>query len=149
MKLHYIQADKYLVIERYSAIMPFCPPYDIRTEFVDFFRDGTLVIREGFNFSANWPAINTDESQRGSCEHDALYILMKLGLLDRSIYREKVDLRLYETLREDGMLDFRAWYWYKAVRVGGDDALNSPWPSSYECPPPPSEYSQEVKLGRA
>jgi hypothetical protein len=135
MKLAYIAADKYLVADRYVAIMPFLPPMDIRTEFVDFFADGTLVIREGFNFSANWPAINTEDSRRGAAEHDALYWLMKLDLLDRRVYREKVDLRLYEVLREDGMVDFRAWYWYKAVRVGGDDALNSPFPAIKYAPP--------------
>lgn len=126
-QIAFIDSDRYLVAKPYTAVAPFKPEKTIRTSFCEFLPNGEFTIYEGFMFSASFPAINTFESRRAACTHDMFYELMKKGLLPRS-YREDVDRYFYENLREDGMNPLRAWYWYKAVRIGGDSALDSPSP---------------------
>lgn len=126
-QIAFIESDKYLVAKPYNAIAPFKPESTIKTSFCEFLPTGEFTIYAGFLFSASFPAINTFESRRAACVHDAMYELMKKGLLPRS-YRQAVDQYFYDNLREDGMNILRAWYWHKAVRIGGDNALDSPSP---------------------
>ncbi len=63
-------------------------------------------------------AIPTKTFMRGAFGHDALYQLMREGLLDRK-YRKTADLLLKRVCLEDGMNKFRAWYVYHAVRLRG------------------------------
>ena len=62
------------------------------------------------------PTIDTKNFMRGSLAHDALYQLMREGLLDRK-YRKYADQLLRKICLEDGMSKFRAWYVYHAVRL--------------------------------
>ncbi len=64
------------------------------------------------------PTFDTKTFMRGSLAHDALYQLMREGLLDRE-HRKLADQLLRKICLEDGMNRFRAWYVYKAVRVFG------------------------------
>jgi hypothetical protein len=59
---------------------------------------------------------------RGSLVHDALYQLMREGLLDPEQWREPADSLLRAICREDGMSAIRAWWVYKGVRLGGSSA---------------------------
>jgi len=60
---------------------------------------------------------------RGSLVHDALYQLMREGLLDYK-YRDHADKLLQKMCIMDGMSRFRAWYVYRALlRLGGKNAL--------------------------
>ena len=56
------------------------------------------------------PTLDTRDFIRGSLVHDALYQLMREGLLDHSIHRE------------DGMTALRAWWVYQGVRLFGNPA---------------------------
>ena len=58
---------------------------------------------------------------RGSLVHDALYQLMREGLLDLG-WRETADQELRRVCLEDGMSAIRAWWVYKAVRFGGESS---------------------------
>lgn len=133
-QIKYSLADKFVLAENYSGLAPFVPLKDIVTSYGAFYTTGEYFIFRGFLFSANRPAINTEDSIRASCNHDFFYNLMKDGLLNRD-YREVVDKLFYEHLIEDGMVGFRALYWWKAVRIGGDDALDSPYPKIKIAPP--------------
>lgn len=134
-KLQYIKSDVYLVHSDYVALTPIKPHAKIVNSLLTLDTDGTLTVKARFDFSASFPAINTPDAIRAACEHDAFYMLMKLGLLSRD-YREAVDYHFYNRLLEDGMPAFRALYWWKAVRVGGELALNSPAPQVQTAPQP-------------
>jgi hypothetical protein len=142
-KLHYVRSDVYLVHEDYVAITPIKPNAKIVNNMITLDTDGTLTVRARFDFSASFPAINTPDAIRAACEHDAFYMLMKLGLLSRD-YREAIDYFFYNRLLEDGMPAFRALYWWKTVRVGGEIALNSPAPEVRTAPQPYQPVQRSV-----
>jgi hypothetical protein len=130
----YSHADKYVLAKDYYDFAPFTVDTSIFTPYGAFYITGEYRISKGFLFSANAPAINTQDSRRAACVHDFFYSLMKDGYLDRK-YRYDVDYLFYNQLLEDGMVSFRAWYWFRAVRLGGDNALNSPRPKVILAPP--------------
>jgi hypothetical protein len=80
---------------------------------------GKLIIRKGYSWDGpSGPTIDTKNFLRGSLIHDALYQLMREGVLPQAA-REKADKILRDVCLKDGMSRFRAWYVYMAVRVGG------------------------------
>jgi hypothetical protein len=102
----------------------------VSTDWITLDPDGTLTIRSGYAWDgASGPTYDTKSSMRGSCSHDALYQLIRLGLLSIE-WREAAD-RLFERLcLTDKMLPPRAWLWYHAVRIfaspAADPASESP-----------------------
>jgi hypothetical protein len=126
-QIAFVESDKYIVAKEYQDIAPFKPEKAILTSYGVFYPNGEYVIKAGFLFSASWPAMNTFDTRRAACVHDYFYNLMKDGHLPR-IYRKDVDKLFHKMLREDGMNLVRAKYWYLAVRIGGDKALDSPAP---------------------
>ena len=68
------------------------------------------------------PAIDTDNFMDGSLVHDALYDLMRQGLLSRWKYRRKADKEMRIQCKKDGMSLIRRWYTWGAVRVAGHKA---------------------------
>lgn len=92
----------------------------IGTPYIRLSPKGRLRIVKGYAWDgASGPAFDTPSFMRGSCIHDALYQLMRSGLLDASVYREGSDKLLHTVCLADGMNRFRAWYVYRSVRVGG------------------------------
>ena len=81
--------------------------------------DGTLIIDQGYAWDGpSGPTIDTKTFMRGSLIHDALYQLIREGVLSMPD-RKRVDQILREICLEDGMARFRAWYVYKIVREFG------------------------------
>lgn len=67
--------------------------------------DGTLLVREGYSFDGpSGPVIDRKTNMRGACGHDALYQLMRMGLLPHKWW-PLVDDEFARWIREDG-----AWY---------------------------------------
>lgn len=60
---------------------------------------------------------------RGSLGHDALYQLMREGIIDQD-YRINADKELHSICLEDGMSKARAWWVYRGVRVGAGFAAS-------------------------
>ena len=80
---------------------------------------GQLAIAAGYAWDgASGPAINTHTILRGSLVHDALYQLIRLGIVNPED-RQQVDQLLRTLCLEDGMWSFRAWWVYLAVRQFG------------------------------
>lgn len=96
--------------------------------FVGMSPDGLLTIAAGYAWDgASGPAIDTPSFMRGSLVHDALYQLIRLGVLAKDSHRQRADEVLRETVLEDGMLPIRAWWVYHAVRTfGGHYLRNKP-----------------------
>jgi hypothetical protein len=100
-----------------KGIDVYIPSNDIDHPYVNLWPNGELFIFKDYAWDGpSGPAIHTKTFMRGSLIHDALYQLMREGLLARK-YREKADLLLKKICLEDGMNKFRAWYVYQAVRL--------------------------------
>ncbi len=87
--------------------------------------DGLLTIRAGFPWDgASGPTFDTKSCRRGSAIHDALYKLLREtefgangGSHDRRRYA--ADQIIRNVCIEDGMWEWRANSWFKALRAGG------------------------------
>lgn len=96
---------------------------EIETDYIILHQD-RLILKKGYAWNgANKPAINTKNSIRGSALHDAIYQLIRLELLPKS-YRYSGDKEIQDVLLEDKMSRFRAWWWFRAVRVGGESSAD-------------------------
>ena len=112
----YRRGYKYQLSEPYAMKLPFKPPVDIVTEWIELGRNGVLVIHQGYAWDgASGPARDTKTIMRGSLVHDALYQLMREGILPQK-YRELADKILYLICKQDGMWQPRAWYVHRAVK---------------------------------
>lgn len=116
MSIKYKSGYKYQLVEEAREHTPILG-LEIKTEYVSLYRDGLMVFRKGYAWDgASGPTLDTKSSMRASLVHDGFYQLMRLELLP-ILYREKVDQLFHRMCIDDGMDPFRAWYWYKAVRL--------------------------------
>lgn len=89
----------------------------IKTAWIELDPDGSLRITVGYAWDgASGPTYDSPSSMRGSLGHDALYQLMRLGLLDRAM-RPIADAIFQRQCKEDGMWTARAKAWFYAVRI--------------------------------
>jgi len=113
--IKYRKGYKYQLASDYALAVPITPNSDINTRYIDLTKEGWLVISQGYAWDgASGPTIDTPSCIRGSLVHDALYQLMRQGLLDRG-WRIRADEVLYTLCREDGMSWPRAKIWERAV----------------------------------
>lgn len=111
-KSHY----KYQLAENYRLVLPFAPEKDIRTHYVSFTRDGVLFVRAGYAWDgASGPVVDTKENMRGSLLHDALYQLLRMGLLPLP-FRDLCDMLFRDITIEDGVNKWRAYAWYYGLK---------------------------------
>ena len=88
------------------------------TEYLALSEDALTVKAWYLWDGASGPTVDSPSTMRASLVHDALYQLMRLGVLPRSL-KGAADQLLHDLLIEDGMGRFRAWYWLQAVRWFG------------------------------
>lgn len=89
-------------------------------DFVYLEQNGLLTINKGYAWDGpSGPAIHTTNFLRGSLVHDALYQLIRLGVLDERVHRDVCDRLLQTLVLEDGMNKIRAWWVYSAVHWFG------------------------------
>jgi len=80
-----------------------------------------LSIKPGYCWDGSSSiAIDSDKDMRASLVHDALYQLMRMGILDYKTQRKAADELYRDMCVEDGMWKVRAWWRYKAIRKGGE-----------------------------
>ena len=78
-----------------------------------------LTIKAGYAWDgASGPTVDTKATMYAALVHDALYQLIRLGILT-SGSRKAADKLFRRLLKADGMPFFRRWYFYKAVRWFG------------------------------
>lgn len=91
-------------------------------KFVMFRPNGWMVVKKRYTWDGpSGPTIDTKTFMRGSLIHDALYQLIREGVLPQSA-RKRCDEILREICLEDGMSRIRAWAVYRGVRMGGAKA---------------------------
>lgn len=116
---------KYQLKELYTVAIDIRPASPINTTYIALDLDGTLTIREGYAWDGpSGPTVDTLNFMRGSLVHDALYQLMREGLLDPDVHREAADRLLQQICKEDGMSSLRAWWVYQGVRLFADFAAD-------------------------
>ena len=118
-KILYKKGYKYQLVDGFTALVDIYPPKVLITEFIILSPYGELFLKKGYAWDGATGAIDTRNFMRGSAVHDALYQLMRQGLLDADKYREIADKELRKICKEDGMSSFRAAYVYRAVRTFG------------------------------
>lgn len=110
-RIYYKKGYKYQLIKPYSIQTDIIPPKDIVSSggFIMLDRTGMLHIKHGYAWDGASCAIDSTTFMRGSLIHDALYGLMREGILYTS-YRSQADDLLGSICRYDGMSKLRAWY---------------------------------------
>ena len=115
-KLYYTDGWKYILEEEWCCQTEIYPPKPIRYKNIRLTTKGLLTLTPGFPWNGpSGPTRDTPNSIAGSAAHDALYRLMRLGLLLRK-WRKKADDVFYWILREKKMTKIRATVWYHGVR---------------------------------
>jgi hypothetical protein len=109
-----------LLCSDFHFTMQIAPGYAGECGFISFDAKGRVTVKAGYVWDgASGPTIDTPDSVCAALGHDCMYELMGRSLLPVYVYKNVADLWFYDRLRLDGMVDFRAWYWYKAVYVFG------------------------------
>lgn len=130
-QIEYRTGYKYQLAKTYAIQTPVQPPAKIETDFITLEPTGILTIAAGYAWDgASGPTWDTPAAMRPSLIHDALYQLMREGLLPFDQWRLVAD-KLFRTLcKEDGMWSPRAAIWFAGVRLGGgwhpDDRNTNP-----------------------
>lgn len=116
----YRSGYRYQLAEDHVEKIDIHPQETIGNRFVKLEADGTLTVRQDYAWDGpSGPTIDTKDFMRGSLVHDALYQIMREGLLDRDKYRAQADQILKDICVEDGMPYWRAAYVWMGVRLGG------------------------------
>jgi hypothetical protein len=110
------------------------PANEIRTEFIDLDCLGELIIRAGYSWDyasvplTGWLSnkIAGKKSKTPSLVHDALCQLHRHGKLPHDEDRLHTDKFFYYLLLERKFWKFRAWLWFKAVRIGAKHHKQTP-----------------------
>ena len=97
---------------------------DIETKYIKLTVDGWLIIKEGYAWDgASGPTYDSENTMRASMVHDALYQLLRMGIIE-AFYRDESDQQLYVLVREDGMWYIRAKAWFNALDWFGGSAAS-------------------------
>lgn len=116
---------KHRLAETYIIQTGILQPDILETSHVILRQDGFMKIKFGYAWDgASGPAVDTPSNRRASLVHDALYQLIKKGLLSKK-FRKKADKLYRKICLEDGMNPFRAWLEYRGVRMFGWKAVRS------------------------
>jgi len=114
--IKYRKGYKYQLAEGYHIQTMLRPSEDIETEFIHLSILGELYIESGYAWDGpSGPTIDTDNFMEGSLVHDALYQLMRMGLLLQS-HRAYADKLLVDITSSKGMSKCRCSWVYKGVR---------------------------------
>lgn len=121
--IRYRSDYKYQLAEDYQIKVPIKPKTGIQTEFIDLDINGNLLVRSGYAWDGpSGPVIDTSENMRASLVHDALYQLMRQDWIKSRTHRKAADQVFKDICIADGVSNFRASAYYKALRKFGKPA---------------------------
>ena len=123
--IRYRSDYKYQLAEGYAISISIKPKSDIKTEFIDLDTDGKLAVKKGYAWDGpSGPVKDTKENMRASLVHDALYQLMRNKELKSRTHRKAADQEFKDICKADGVSNFRASVYYKALRKYGKPAAS-------------------------
>lgn len=121
--IKYRSGFKYSLWETYTSQTNILG-YTVKHRLFELTPEGVITIFEDYPWDGpSGPTFDTPSSMRGSLEHDALYEMIRLGLLPLDCFH-KANEELRNICKEDGMLSFRADYWFKGVEEFGKSHIN-------------------------
>jgi len=122
--ISYRDGYRYQLAKSYSLDVGVYPEHDIDTEFIKLSHTGVLLICRGYawNGADGIVTVHNPCTMRASLVHDALYQLLRSGLLPPC--RDIIDLEYKKIALEDGMSSVRAWYHHRALKRFGGLASN-------------------------
>lgn len=123
--MKYRKGYKYQLVEDHVESLP--RAFHALSAHNDFIvlRLGILCVERGYAWDGcSGPTRDDRTNMRAGLVHDALYQLLREGLLPATL-RPEVDKLFHQHLRQDGMNRFRAQYYYWAVRAFGAKAASS------------------------
>ncbi len=123
--IRYRSDYKYQLAEGYEINVPIKPKADRKTEFIDLDTEGNLLVKKGYAWDGpSGPVIDTKENMRASLVHDALYQLMRNKEISSRTHRKAADQVFKDICKADGVSNFRASAYYKALRRFGKPAAS-------------------------
>ncbi len=123
--IRYRSDYKYQLAEGYKISISIRPKSNIETEFIDLDTDGNLTVKNGYAWDGpSGPVKDTDENMRASLIHDALYQLMRNDKLKSRTHRKAADQKFKDICKADGVSNFWASVYYKALRKFGKPAAS-------------------------
>ena len=120
MKIKYIKLEKYKYeLEDTLIIIIPIKDYIVEHPFFSLNTSGKLTIYEDYKWDGvSGPMIDTKDSMMGGCVHDALYQMIRLGLLPVKL-KPKMDRIMRSVFNLCGMDRFRSTYAYLGVMIFG------------------------------
>lgn len=118
MKIKYrkLKGYKYQTVEQAAFQTDIYPQNDIAAAYIKIEKNGKLTIDPDYCWDGpSGPTIDGKTNIRASLAHDALYQLIRLGLLPEN-YRKSCDLFFIQICKEDGMWGFRRWLDFTGLR---------------------------------
>jgi hypothetical protein len=122
---HRIHGYKYRLTAPLVVRTRICPDEEIITPLIKLTTGGWLEL--GKNYASDGPSgptIDTDTFMRGAFVHDALYQLMREGLLPQS-WRVLTDMELRRICLEDGMWCLRACWVFTGLQLANGAAAKA------------------------
>jgi hypothetical protein len=96
---------------------PFCR-YDTESPFISVI-SGYLILKAGYAWDGpSGPTLDSKDFMRGSLVHDAIYQLIREGIIPREC-KDAADDLLIALCKADGMGAIRRWYVLQAVKRFG------------------------------
>ena len=121
--IQYKGGYKYQLIKGDECMTRIFPGEHVDTQFISLTTLGKLTVKPGYAWDGpSGPTFDTKTFMRGSLFHDALYQLMREGHIGSHEDRKRSDQVLRDVCRDDGMSKARAWWVYKAVRIGAKNS---------------------------
>ena len=116
---------KYQLAEGYKITISIKPKFDIQTDFIDLDVNGTLLVKAGYAWDGpSGPVKDTKENMRAYLVHDALYQLMRNDKIKSRTHRKAADQEFKDICKADGVSNFTASLYYKALRKFGKPAAS-------------------------
>ena len=117
-----IELDYYTDAESILAdqvLYPLEGEIKLKTKYIELdMLNRRLIIKPGYAWDGVSAGFNTKTNKRASLAHDALYQLIREGLLPLEL-KDWADRSFRQICIEDGMCEFRANYSYQAVKRFG------------------------------
>ena len=118
MRYREIEQYKYQLVDDEVVILNWSIESAIDTPYIHL-KGNVLKVTAGYLWDgSSGPTVDTESTMRGSLFHDALYQLMRSGLLPQG-YKHHADNLYHDLIVEDGMSKWRAWMHFNGVKHFG------------------------------
>ena len=123
--IRYKSDYKYQLAEGYEVNITIQPKSDIKTDYIALDVAGNLLVKKGYAWDGpSGPVKDNRDNMRASLVHDALYQLMRNEKISARTHRKAADKLFKKMCKKDGVSNFAASTYYKALRRFGKPATS-------------------------